>query len=448
MAVAVKLSPPPGPGKRGAWRNIGRFLNHRAEFLREMWEEYGDFCHFHLGPAPIYLVCEPELIKEMLLNERIFQKSNSTEFLKPVLGNGLLVSRGDFHARQRRMIQPGFSPKRVTSYAPIFTELAQGLSDTWRDGQEIDIAGEMMRVALESTAKPLFGKVAPDMKRRVEDALEILFPIIDKTAKPSGKLAMMMPTIGNLRFYRARAKLNEIIYELIEDARDNREERNDLLSMLVKAQDSEGDGSSMDRRELRDEVMTLMLSGQETTALALTWTWYLLAQNPGPLTKLQSEFDAVLGGRVPAVDDVPRLEYLRRVIAESMRIYSPSYLIDRTPVEDWYAGEYVVPKGSYVFTSQYVVHRHPKYFPEPMRFDPDRWAPEEAAKRPRFSYFPFGGGQRACIGELFAREEMALVLATLLQRWSPELLPGQNIGTAPVITLRANGPIRMRLRKR
>ena len=195
MAVAYKTMVPPGPGKTGAWRNIGRFMNHRAEFLRQMWEEYGDFCHFQLGPAKIYLVCDPNLVKEMLQNSQLFQKTNSTEFLKPVLGNGLLVSGGEHHARQRRMIQPAFSPKRVASYARIFVEIGNDVSRSWHNGQEVDIASEMMRVAIESTAKPLFGKVAPDMKRRVEDALEILFPIVDKTAKPSGKLAMMMPTI-------------------------------------------------------------------------------------------------------------------------------------------------------------------------------------------------------------------------------------------------------------
>ncbi len=447
MAVAVTLAPP-GPGKRGAWKNIGRFMNHRAEFLTALWQEYGDFVHFHIGPAPIYLVSDPELIKDILPNDKVFQKTNSTEFVKPVLGNGLLASRGDFHARQRRMIQPAFSNKRVASYAQTFTGLAQDLSNSWHDGQELDIADAMIRVAFEGNAIPLFGKVAADMKRRVDQSLDVLFPIINKTAKPSGKIAMMLPTLGNYRFYRARAKLNEIIFELVDDARRDPGDRADLLAMLVRAQDSEGDGSRMTPRELRDEVMTLMLAGHETTALGLMWTWYLLAQNPEPLARLQAELDAVLGGRLPTAEDFPRLEYLRRVLNEGMRIYPPSYLVDRTPIEDWHGGDYMIPKGEYVFTSQYVVHRHPKYFPDPMRFDPDRWAPEEAAKRPRYSYFPFGGGQRGCIGELFARHEMTLVLATLLQQWSPELIPGQKIGTAPVITLRPDKPIMIKVRKR
>ncbi len=447
MAVAVKRSTPPGPGKRGAWKNIGRFLNHRAEFLREMWEQYGDFCHFQMGPAKIYLVSDPELVKEILLNHDRFPKTNSTEFLRPVLGNGLLVSGGDYHARQRRLLQPAFNPKRVASYGPVFTEIAKETSNAWHNGDVVDIHSEMMKISVDGTAKPLFGKVAPDMKRRIEHAFEILFPIVDKMAKPSGKLAIMMPTLGNYRFYRARAGLNEIIYELIEDAKDEGE-RSDLLSMLVRSQDSEGDGGSMSPRELRDELMTLLMAGLEATALVLTWTWYLLAQNPNELAKLQAELDSVLGGRVPTMDDLPKLEYLRRVVAESMRIYSPSYIVDRMPTEDWPVYGYVVPKGSYVFTSQYIMHRHPKYFPDPMRFDPDRWSPEETARRPRYCYFPFGGGERVCIGEFFARAEIGLVLATLLQRWTPELVPGQTIGTAPVITVRPDRPILIRLQAR
>lgn len=439
---------PPGPGRTGAWKRIGEFTRNRAEFCDEMRKQYGDFCYFKIGPADCYLVNDPELVKEILTRNDFFPKTNSGEFLKPVLGNGLLVSKGEFHRRQRRLIQPAFTPKRVLSYISAITDHAEKLARRWKDGQEVTLNDEMSSLTMAIIAQTMFHTQVDGLLDRVTHALDALLPVIDKMAKPSGKLAMMMPTIANFRFYRARRELNNIIYDIIGEARERNEDRGDLLSMLLFAKDDDGDGAVMADKHVRDEALTIFLAGHETTALGLTWTWYLLAQHPEIDAKLQAELSEVLGDRLPAMDDVPRMPYLQKVIRESMRLYPPAYLGDRTPVEDWDTGEYVVPKGSYVFVSQYSMGRHAEYFPDPKRFDPERWSPEEVDKRPKFSSFPFGGGVHTCIGEHFAWAELTLIMATLAQRWRMELVPGQTVETNPLITLRVKNGIRVVLRER
>lgn len=439
---------PPGPGKTGAWKRIAQFTRNRAEFCDDMRKQYGDFCYFKIGPAHCYLVNDPELVKEILTRNDFFPKTNSGEFLKPVLGNGLLVSKGDFHKRQRRLIQPAFTPRRVQTYAAAITTHADQQAQQWQDGQHAVLNDEMSALTMAIIAKTMFHTEVDGLLERVARALDALLPVIDKMAKPSGKLAMMMPTFANFRFYRARRELNNIIYDIIREARERNEDRGDLLSMLLFSKDDEGDGGGMADRHIRDEALTIFLAGHETTSLGLSWTWYLLAQNPEIETRLHHELDGVLGGRLPTLEDLPQLPYLQQVIRESFRLYPPAYLGDRAPVEDWDTGEYIVPKGSYVFVSQYSMGRNPKYFPDPERFDPDRWTPEAIAERPKFSSFPFGGGVHTCIGEHFAWAEMTLILGTLMQRWTMSLVPDQTVETDPLITLRVKEGIRVVLHQR
>lgn len=446
--VMEQRKTPPGPGKKGAWKRIGEFIRNRAEFCDEMRKQYGDFCYFNIGFNKCYLVNDPELVKEILTRNDFFLKTSATDFLKPVLGDGLLVSKGDFHKRQRRLIQPAFTPQRVRGYASTITEYAEKTADGWRDGQQAILNDEMSSLTLALIAKTMFHTESEGLLERVQDALGVLLPVIDRIAKPSGKIAMLMPTIANFRFYRARRDLNNIIYDIIREARANNEDRGDLLSILLFAKDEEGDGKGMTDKHIRDEALTIFLAGHETTSLGLSWMWYLLAQHPEIEAKLHEELAEVLGGRLPVMDDMPNLPYLQKIIQESLRLYPPAYLGDRAPIDDWDTGEYIVPKGSFVFVSQYSMGRHPKYYPDPERFDPERWTPEAIAQRPKFASFPFGGGVHTCIGEHFAWAELVLIMATLAQRWTMKLIPGQTIETDPLITLRVKQGIRVTLHAR
>jgi cytochrome P450 len=436
---------PPGPGKTGAWKRIGEFTRNRAEFCNDMRQRYGEFCYFKIGPAHCYLVNDPDLVQEILTRTDFFPKTNSGEFLKPVLGNGLLVSKGDFHRRQRKLIQPAFTPKRVHTYMSAITEFAQATSERWVNGQKAVLNDEMSQLTLAIIAHTMFHTNVEGLLQRVTQAMDEILPVIDRMAKPSGKLAMMLPTIANFRFYRARRDLNSIIYDIIKEARHRNEDQGDLLSMLLFAKDDDG---VMADEHLRDEALTIFLAGHETTALGLSWTWYLLAQHPEIDTKFHTELAEVLGGRLPTMEDLPNLPYLEKVVRESLRLYPPAYLGDRSPLEDWDTGEYIVPKGSYVFVSQYSMGRNDKYFPDPERFDPERWNADEMEKRPKFTFFPFGGGVHTCIGEHFAWAELTLIMATLAQRWKMELVPGQTVETDPLITLQIKHGIHVVIRER
>lgn len=434
---------PPGPGKAAAFANVRGFLGNRAEFMQGLWREYGDVCRFQLGFFDVYFINDPELVKHVLMHDREFVKTPALRFLKLVLGNGLLLSEGEFHRRQRRLMQPAFHPKRIRTYADLMVRLALGTCERWRDEQEVDIHAEMMQLTMAVASETLFGSSVESETRRVKGALDEILPSIDRIAQPTGAIRMLLPLPSNFRLHRSRKVLNEVIYELIEEGRRSPAGRDDLLSMLLAAQDEEGDGVRMTDRQVRDEVMTLFLAGHETTAVALSWTWYLLARNPGASAALLDELDAVLGGRVPTAEDIPKLAYARMVLAESLRLYPPAYLMDRLTTAAWDVGDYVIPPKKYVFLSPYTMHRNPEYFPEPERFLPERWTPDRIAERPKFSYFPFGGGPRICIGEQFAWTEMILVLATVAQRWELGLAKDQSVGTQPLITLRPKDGIRM-----
>ena len=272
-----------------------------------------------------------------------------------------------------------------------------------------------------------------------------MFP---RTVLPFSEILDKLPLPSTRRFEKARERLDGIIYGLIEERRANGEDRGDLLSMLLMSQDEEGDGKGMTDLQVRDEAMTLFLAGHETTANALTWTWYLLSQHPEAEKGLHEELDAVLGNRLPTVEDLDRLSYTRMVLAESMRLYPPVWAVARRAINDYEVDGFVAPAGSFVFMSQYVTHRDERFHPDPLRFDPERWTPERQASRLQFSYFPFGGGPRRCIGESFAWMEGILVLATLARKWKARLVPGHRVELKPLITLRPKHGMRMTLERR
>ena len=378
-------------------------------------------------------------------------KGHVLQRAKLLLGEGLLTSEGDFHLRQRRLVQPAFHRQRIAAYAREMVNRAWITGDRWRDNQTVEMDHEMMALTLAIVARTLFDADVDAEADEIGGALTEVLRLFQTVFIPGMQLFDRLPLPHTRRFARARGRLDATIYRLIAERRAERAggtERGDLLSMMLTAQDAEGDGGSMTDEQLRDEAMTLFLAGHETTSNALTWTWYLLSQHPAVEARLHDEIDHVLGDRRATVDDLASLPYTRMVLSESMRLYPPAYAIGRRALEDYEVGGLVVPRGSLVVVSPLVTHRDARWFPEPERFDPERWTPDAQATRPKFSYFPFGGGTRMCIGDQFAWTEGTLLLATLAQRWRAELAVGQRVAMRPMITLRPKYGMRMIVRRR
>jgi cytochrome P450 len=315
------------------------------------------------------------------------------------------------------------------------------------DEQTVDVSHEMMRLTMNIVAKTLFDFDVESETDEIGEALSSIVGLFERTVHPAAVLLTLLPTRRNLRFLRARARIDKTIYRMIAERRASGKDHGDLLSMLLAAQDEE-DGTGMSDKQIHDEAITLFLAGHETTANALTWTWYALSQNPEVEEKFHAELDDVLCGELPRPEDMPKLEYTRRIFAEAMRLYPPAYIIGRMAIDEFQLGPYTLPAESVLLMSPYVCQRNPELFPDPERFDPDRWAPELQRARHKFSYFPFGGGPRTCIGESFAWMEGVLLLATLGQRWRMRLPQGHTVAYDPQITLRPKNGLPMTLSRR
>jgi cytochrome P450 len=313
----------------------------------------------------------------------------------------------------------------------------------WQAGKPIDIAAQMMQLALQVVARTLFNTDVTSDVLQINDQVNVIMQLYNYLiALPRAEAYLQWPLPGLIRFRRARSRLDKVVQRMIAEHRADGVDRGDLLSMLLASRDEESDHSGMTDEQLRDEVLTIFLAGYETVANALTWTWYLLSQNPQAEARLHAEVDAVLGSaRLPTLEDLPRLRYTEMVFAESMRLYPPAWAMGRQSTADIELGPYRFPAGSYFFFSQYIIHRSPEYFPDPLRFDPDRFLPENKAGRPRFAYFPFGAGGRQCIGEAFAWMEGVLMLATIARQWRLRFVPGQMVDVQPKITLRPKYPM-------
>jgi cytochrome P450 len=336
----------------------------------------------------------------------------------------------------------------MASYGEVMTSYAARAAERWHDAETLDISHEMMRLTLAIVGKTLFDADVESEADEIGAALTAVMELFDMLLMPFSELLEKLPLPQVRRFKKAKQRLDSTIYRIIAERRRSGEDRGDLLSMLLTARDEEGDGGQMSDEQVRDEVMTIFLAGHETTANALTWTWYLLSQNPEVEAKLHDELDAVLGDRRPTVEDVPRLRYTEMIMAESMRMYPPAWAIGRLALVDHEVGGYTIPAKALVLMSPYVTHRDPRFFAEPGRFDPERWTPEAKESRPAFSYFPFGGGPRRCIGEGFAWMEGILLISTLAQRWRMRLVPDHKVETLPVITLRPKHGMKMTVEKR
>jgi cytochrome P450 len=442
--VASQAGKPSGPRGLPLLGCLLAFRKNPLAFLERSAAEHGDLSYFRLGNQDVFLLNHPELIREVLVRRQSnFVKSRGLRRARVLLGDGLLTSEGEVHLRHRRLVQPAFHQDRLRGYAAVMVDFAERSRERWRQGDELEIFREMIRLTLGVVSKTLFSADVETDPRKIGKALTNVFEMLSVLMMPFSEIVEKLPLPSVRRFHRARKLLDDTIYGLIRERRESGEDRGDLLSMLLLAQDEE-EGGGLSDREVREEALTLFLAGHETTANALSWGWYLLSQNPDCEARLHEEVDRVLGGRRATFDDLPRLPYAEMVFSEVIRLYPPAWAIGRTAMERFELGGYEVPAGSTCIASSYVTQRDPRFFPDPERFVPERWQPERRAELPKFAYFPFGGGARTCIGERFAKMEGMLVLATLAQRWRLRLAPGQEVEPVPLInTLRAKGGLRM-----
>lgn len=425
------------------------------EYLKE---KFGRAAHYRLLWHHVVVLNDPSDIREVLIDKaRFFTKERTQKRMKMLLGEGLITSDGEIHRRHRAIAAPAFHRQRIQAYANTIVEHADAMQREWHSSQSFDIAAAMMRLALQITARTLFDtEVTPEIETINDESNAVMDIYNDLMQTPQAELLFRwrIPLPVLQRFRRSRQRLDTVVSSMItrrqaESAMAQREGRpigSDLLSMLIAAHDEipEGDTpeaassapKTLNSEELRDEVVTIFLAGYETVANALAWTWFLLARNPIAEAKLFTEITSVLSGRLPTLTDLPQMPYTEAVIAESMRLYPPAWAMGRQATADVEIGPYRFPKGSYLFFSQYIVQRDSKFFPDPLAFQPERFLGEGKADRPRFAYFPFGGGSRQCIGESFAWMEAVLVLVTIAQHWRFTLVPSQKIELQPKITLR------------
>ncbi|HEY2908230.1 MAG TPA: cytochrome P450 [Vicinamibacterales bacterium] len=440
---------PPGPKASLLRTLVYRPGRNPLEFFENIARTYGDLAHVRLGGEHVFVISDPRVIKDVLItHNQNFTKSRGLERTKRVLGEGLLTSEGAVHLRQRRLMQPSFHRERVVKYAATMVEYADRQRGSWADGATVDMAQEMNRLTLSVVGKTLFDADVASQAREVGEALTGVMESFWTLMLPFSNVIERLPLPRMRRSRSARERLDAIIYGLIRERRASGGDRGDLLSMLLLAQDDEDKGRGMSDLQVRDEAMTIFLAGHETTANALMWTWYLLSQAPDAERRLHDEIDRVLGRRLPAVADIPSLPFVERVVTESMRLFPPAWIIGRRAIDPYPIDGYVAPARSILIMSQWIVHRDARYYPEPGRFDPDRWTPEFKASIPQFAYFPFGGGPRRCIGESFAWMELMLIVATLAQQWRFELVPNHPVVPQPLVTLRAKHGMKMIARRR
>jgi cytochrome P450 len=437
---------PPGPR--------GQFLiGHLLPMLRDpltwatRWaREYGDVVRLRAGTLVIYMLNHPEDIELVLRgNHRNFRKDVSTRLISALLGKGLVTNEGEAWRRQRRLAQPAFQIDQIEKYSTVMVALTERLLQDWQPGQTRDLHADMMRLALEIVGQTLFGAKLGDMAEEVGGILEVAMQYFTSPVSLFPWL-YWVPTPGNRRFRQACRRLDSLMYETIARRRASGAEGDDLLSRLLTVRDD--DGSRMTDAELRDELVTLFLAGHETTALALSYSFYLLAQHPAAVIRLEEELHQVLVGQPPTAADVQRLQYTEWVVREAMRLYPPVPAIGREALGDCEIRGFFVPKGTQLSLSQWVVHRDPRWFEKPEDFRPERWDNDLARRLPRGAYFPFGDGPRICIGNQFAMMESILILATIAQRYRLEVAPGYALELMPSVTLRPRHGIRLVVRSR
>jgi cytochrome P450 len=443
---------PPGFQKNLLWFAWRRFRPANPIFLfQHLAQEYGDIAHYKIGPNHIVFLNHPDYIREVLVVQNDnFIKERTVRRSKMLLGKGMITSEGAEHRTQRQVAQPAFHRQRIPEYAATMVREAVRMRETWRAGEQRDIALDMMHLTLNVVAQTLF---ATDLYQQSGNEVDELVDAINRimglynflVMLPAAEWLVHMRPPGLSAFVKARKRIDAVVYRMIEAHRRTMGKRNvgdgsSLLDMMLAASP---DRSPVSEQSLRDQVITIFLAGYETVANALVWTWYLLSQNAEAEGRFHEEIDRELQGRLPIFDDVPRLRYTEMVLAESMRLYPPAWAMGRYALADFHLGEYFLPAKTTLLISQFIIHRDERYFADPLRFDPERFTPEAKARRSKFTYFPFGAGVRQCIGESFAWMEGVLLLATIAQKWKLNLVPGHKIEPQPLITLRSKYGMRM-----
>jgi cytochrome P450 len=448
MSEKITMRFPPGPATDIVGGHLLSLRRDPLNFTTENMQRYGGLVHLKLAKYDGYQVTEPDLLQQIMTTDsRIWHKSIVYKgILADYLGDGLLISDGDFWRRQRKLMQPTFHTKRIQAYAEAMVDYTQRMLADWQVGQVRDIDAEMMRLTLFIVGKTLFDVELKNDSDKIAVALgNMLHDIMDE-ARSLVNLPDWIPTPLRMRKQRTIQMLQDVIMPIIEERRTSTEDRGDLLSMLLLARDYDGNG--MTDAQIRDEALTIVLAGHETTANALTWALYLLAQNPGVEAKLQQEVDRVLAGSIPALDDLKQLPYTEMVLKEAMRLYPPAWSVSRQTQEATELAGYPIRRKSMVIISIYAAHRDKRFFPNPEKFDPERFTPENEAQLHKYAYLPFGGGPRVCIGNAFAMMEARLILASIVQRYRLSLLDGHNVEPDPQLTLRPKYGMKMRLHPR
>lgn len=442
------VSLPPGPKGLPVLGNYLAFCRDPLSFFSHLAADYGDVSHFRIGRESHYFLNHPDLIRDVLVREsKQFEKAGILVAAQKITGTGILTSEGNEHRRQRRMLQPAFTSSAVQAYARVMPETVDRWSARWSEGESVSMTTETSRVALAIVVRTLFDDRDHDDLTSIERAAHDILGYFDPVWVPFALLwGDRLPRAR--RFTAAKSAMTAHAERLIKRFSADDAATESLVGRMIQSMRTEG----FEREELiarvRDQIITLVLAGHETVATALNWTFMLLADHPAASGRLEAEIDAVCGSRLPAAGDVPALLYTERVFKEAMRLYPPAWIMKRRVLSDHRAGNYIIPAGSFVGMSPYVMHRDPRYFPDPERFDPDRWSAEAEASRPAYSYFPFSGGPRGCIGSGFAMMEAILTIATVSRRWRFERVDGARVGLKPLITLRPDRNIRLRVRDR
>jgi len=410
--------------------------------FQHLAQEYGDIAHYKIGWNHILFLNHPDHIREILVVQNDnFVKERTVRRSKMLLGEGMITAEGAQHRAQRQVAQPAFHRQRIPEYANTIIQEGVSIRDRWRDGEERDIAIDMMHLTLNVVSKTLFATDLGDEVRELTDAINRIMGLYNFLIMlPAAEWLVHVRPPGLAAFVRARQRVDAVVHRMIESHRREHSNSGSLLDLMLAASP---DHTPASERSLRDQVITIFLAGYETVANALSWTWYLLSQNPECERRFHREIDSELGGRLPTHHDVPRLHYVEMVMAESMRLYPPAWAMGRSARSDFHLGEFFLPAKTTVLMSQFIMHRDERFFPDPLRFDPERFTSEAKARRAKFTYFPFGAGVRQCIGESFAWMEGVLLLATLGQKFRVKLVPGHPVEPEPLITLRPKYGMRM-----
>lgn len=435
---------PPGFEKNLLWFALRKFRPaNPIHLFQHLAEEYGDVAHYKLAWNHIVFLNHPDYIREVLVVQNDnFVKERTVQRTKMLLGEGMITSEGAAHRVQRQVAQPAFHRQRIPEYASAIVREGVRMRESWRDGECRDIAVDMMRLTLNVIAQTLFATDLADEVNELAAAINQIMGLYNFLVMlPAAEWLVHVRPPGLAAFVRARKRIDSVVFRMIDAHRRGQNEASGSLLDLMLAAST--DRSPASEQSLRDQVITIFLAGYETVANALSWTWYLLSQNPECARRFHEEIDGQLRGRAPTFDDVPRLRYVEMVLAESLRLYPPAWAMGRRARGDFQLGEFLLPARTTVLISQFVTHRDPRYFPDPERFDPERFTPEAKSRRAKFSYFPFGAGARQCIGESFAWMEGVLLLATIAQKWRLAMVPGHPVEPEALITLRPKFGMRM-----